>query len=96
MSLNSTTAPKVPDGQSGNIPNNAEGSSSRQAKINAAYETSLTLSALLNVCRAAAHLIEDDDGKFSKTVPAHLGKVLKHADQLVADVLVGLETAGAK
>lgn len=79
-----------------NIPANAEGLSSRQANINAAFETVLTLSALLNVRRAAAHLIEDDDGQFSKTVPANLGKVLKHADLLAADVLLGLEAAGAK
>lgn len=33
MSLNSTTAPKVPDGQSGNIPANAEGLSKSKTEL---------------------------------------------------------------
>ncbi|MCL8000213.1 hypothetical protein M8994_18440 [Brucella sp. 21LCYQ03] len=77
------------------IPANAEGLSKNQDKIKSAFETGLTLAALLNVCRAAVHLIEDDDGNFSKTVPGNLGKVLEHAEHLATDVLIGLEMAGA-
>ncbi len=94
MSLNSTTVPKVPEAQRENIPANAEGLSNGQDKIKAAFETGLTLCALLNVCRAATHLIEDDDGYFAKTVPANLGKVLEHAEKLATDVLIGMEKAG--
>lgn len=75
------------------IPANAEGLSKRQDKIKAAFETGLTLCALLNVCRAAAHLIEDHDGDYVKSVPADLAKVLQHAEHLATDVLIGLETA---
>lgn len=83
MDRDSTAGLKTPEAQN------------KQAKIKAAFEKGLTLAALLNVCRAAAHLIEEDDGHFSKTVPANLGIVLKHAEQLASDVLIGLETAGA-
>jgi|GEM_PF-2781026 len=76
------------------IPANAEGLSKNQDKVKAAFETGLILCSLLNVCRAATHLIEEDDGCFAKTIPANLGKVLEHAEQLATDVLIGLETAG--
>lgn len=76
------------------IPANAEGLSKNKDEVKAAFETCLTLTALLNVCRAAVHLIEDDDGCFAKTIPANLGKVLEHAEHLSSDVLIGLEAAG--
>ncbi|MCL7998000.1 hypothetical protein M8994_07065 [Brucella sp. 21LCYQ03] len=76
------------------IPANAEGLSKKQEKIKSAIETGLTLAALLNVCRAAAYLVEEDDGNFTKSVPGNLRKVLEHAEDLATDVLIGLETAG--
>jgi len=82
MDRDSTSAPKAPEAHS------------KQEKIKAAFETGLTLCALLNVCRAATHLIEDDDGYFAKSVPGNLGKVLEHAEHLATNVLIGLEIAG--
>lgn len=78
-----------------NIPANAEGSSNNKSEMKAAFDTGLTLAALINVCRAAAHLIEDDDGHFSKTVPADLAKTLEHAERLTSNILVSLERIGA-
>jgi len=77
------------------IPANAEGLSKIQNEAKAAFDTGLTLAALLNVCRAAAYLIEDDDGYFIKTVPADLAKTLEHAEHLASNILVNLERMGA-
>lgn len=76
------------------IPADAEGLPKNPAEMKAAFETGLILCSLLNVCRAAAHLLEEDDGYYVKSVPADLAKVLQHAERLATDVVVVLEKTG--
>lgn len=77
------------------IPAKAEGLSKKQEKIKAAFEAGTTLCALLNVCRAATYLAEEDDGSFVKALPGNLGKVLEHAEHLASNIVVNLERIGA-